>query len=251
MSRAAFQTFADLHRRGDPLILFNVWDAGSARTIAAAGAKAIATGSWGVAAAHGLPDGEALSIDIALANAAEIVAAVDLPVSVDFEGGYAVEPDAVAANMARLAATGAIGCNFEDRVVGGSGLHATDAQQARIRAARDAVGADFFLNARTDIFLSTPVETHDDAKADEAIARGRAYAEAGANGFFVPGLTDLTLLARICDAVTLPVNAMSFPGAPSAAAFTEAGVARISHGPGPYRIAMQAVEQAARAVFAG
>jgi 2-methylisocitrate lyase-like PEP mutase family enzyme len=246
-----FEAFAALHVRGAPLILFNAWDAGSARIIAGAGAKAIASGSWAVAAAHGLPDGEALPIEAALANAAEIVAAVDLPVSIDFEGGYAVAPDAVAANMARLAATGAIGCNFEDRIVGGDGLHAIEAQQARIRAARKATGAAFFLNARTDIFLSTPTDTHDDAKAEAAIERGRAYAEAGANGFFVPGLVDLVLLARICEAAPLPVNAMSFPGAPSAAAFAEAGVARISHGPGPYRIAMQAIEQAARTVFAG
>jgi len=249
LSRDTFEAFAALHVRGAPLILFNAWDAGSARTIAGAGAKAIASGSWAVAAAHGLPDGEALPIEIALANAAEIVAAVDLPVSIDFEGGYAVAPDAVAANMARLAATGAIGCNLEDRVVGGDGLHGTNAQQARIRAAREAAGKAFFINARTDIFLSTPADTHEDAKTEAAIERGRAYAEAGANGFFVPGLVDLTLLARICDAVPLPVNAMSFPGAPSAGAFTEAGVARISHGPGPYRIAMHAIEEAARAVL--
>jgi 2-methylisocitrate lyase-like PEP mutase family enzyme len=249
LSRDTFEAFAALHVRGAPLILFNAWDAGSARTIAGAGAKAIASGSWAVAAAHGLPDGEALPIEAALANAAEIVAAVDLPVSIDFEGGYAVVPDAVAANMARLAATGAIGCNLEDRVVGGDGLHATNAQQARIRAAREAAGKAFFINARTDIFLSTPADTHDDVKTEAAIERGRAYAEAGANGFFVPGLVDLTLLARICDAVPLPVNAMSFPGAPSAGAFTEAGVARISHGPGPYRIAMHAIEEAARAVL--
>jgi len=171
-------------------------------------------------------------------------------VSIDFEGGYAVAPEAVAANMARLAATGAIGCNFEDRVVGSNGLHAVGAQQARIRAAHEAVGADFFINARTDIFLSTPAETHDDAKAEDAIARGHAYAEAGANGFFVPGLVDLPLLRRICGAVPLPVNAMNFPGAPSAAAFAEAGVARISHGPGPYRIAMHAIAEAARVAFA-
>lgn len=250
MSRAAFEAFAALHVRGAPLILFNAWDAGSARVIAGAGAKAIASGSWSVAAAHGLPDGEALPIEAALANAAAIVGAVELPVSIDFEGGYAVAPEDIAVNMARLAATGAIGCNFEDRVVGGDGLHAVEAQRARIRASREAVGADFFINARTDIFLSNPPETHDDAKAKDAIARGHAYAEAGANGFFVPGLVDLTLLARICEAVPLPVNAMSFPGAPSAADFTSAGVARISHGPGPYRIAMQAVEDAARAVFA-
>ena len=250
MSRSAFEAFAALHVPGTPLILFNAWDAGSARAIAAAGAKAIATGSWSVAAAYGLPDGEALPIDLALTNATRIVRAVDLPVSIDFEGGYAVAPEAVAANMARLAATGAIGCNFEDRVVGGNGLHAVGAQQARIRAAREAVGADFFVNARTDIFLSTPAETHDDAKAEEAIARGHAYAEAGANGYFVPGLVNLTLLHRICAAVPLPVNAMNFPGAPSAAAFAETGVARISHGPGPYRIAMHAIAEAARVAFA-
>jgi 2-methylisocitrate lyase-like PEP mutase family enzyme len=244
-----FDAFAALHVRGAPLILFNAWDAGSARAIAGAGAKAIATGSWAVAAAHGLPDGEALPIDAALANAAEIVAAVELPVSIDFEGGYAVDPEQVGANMARLAATGAIGCNFEDRVVDGDGLHSIETQHARIRAARDAVGPDFFINARTDIFLSTPTETHDDAKAKAAIARGLAYAEAGASGFFVPGLVDLALLARICEAVPLPVNAMAFPGAPSAAAFTEAGVARISHGPGAYRLAMQAVDAAARAAL--
>lgn len=250
MSASAFEAFAALHVPGAPLVLFNAWDAGSARAIAAAGAKAIATGSWSVAAAHGFPDGEALPIDLALTNAERIVRAVELPVSIDFEGGYAVAPDALAGNMARLAATGAIGCNFEDRVVSGNGLHAITAQAARIRAARQALGSDFFINARTDIFLSTPAETHDDAKAEEAIARGHAYAEAGANGFFVPGLVDLTLLQRICVAVPLPVNAMAFPGAPSAAAFAEAGVARISHGPGPYRIAMHAIGEAARTAFA-
>jgi 2-methylisocitrate lyase-like PEP mutase family enzyme len=245
----AFDTFAALHVPGTPLILFNAWDAGSAQAIAAAGAKAIATGSWSVAAAHGLRDAEALPIDLAIANAARIAGAVDLPVSIDFEGGYAVESDALAANAARLAATGAIGCNFEDQVIGGDGIHPLDLQQARIRAMRAAVGADFFLNARTDIFLKAAAETHDDAKTEAAIERGQAYADAGASGFFVPGLVDLDLLARICDAVPLPVNAMNFPGAPSAAAFARAGVARISHGPGPYRIAMHAVTEAAREAF--
>lgn len=246
----AFEAFAALHVPGTPLILFNAWDAGSAQAIAAAGAKAIATGSWSVAAAHGLRDAEALPIDLALANAERIVGAVDLPVSIDFEGGYAVEPDALAANAARLAATGAIGCNFEDQVIGGDGIHPVDLQQARIRAMRKAVGTDFFINARTDIFLKAAAETHDDAKTEQAIERGQAYADAGASGFFVPGLVNLDLLARICDAVPLPVNAMNFPGAPTAAAFARAGVARISHGPGPYRIAMQAVQEAARGVFA-
>ena len=85
--------------------------------------------------------------------------------------------------------------------------------------------------------------------ADDAIERAHAYAAAGASGFFVPGLVDLALLSRVCDASPLPVNAMAFPGAPDAAAFASAGIARISHGPGPYRLAMKMLEDAARAAF--
>lgn len=179
-----FRTFAALHVPGDPLILYNAWDAGSARAVASAGAKAIATGSWSVAAAQAYGDGEGLPLEIALAGATRIAGAVDLPVSIDFEGGYAVEPEAVAANASRLAATGAIGCNFEDQVVGGEGLHPVDFQVARIAAMRAATGPSFFINARTDIFLQNAPATHDEEKADTAIARGKAYADAGASGFF-------------------------------------------------------------------
>jgi 2-methylisocitrate lyase-like PEP mutase family enzyme len=244
-----FRIFTALHMPRDPLILYNAWDAGSARAVASAGAKAIATGSWSVAAAQGYGDGEAIPLDLALAGAARIAGAVDLPVTIYFEGGYAVEPDAVAANAARLAATGAIGCNFEDQVVGGDGIHPIEFQGARIQAVRAAAGADFFINARTDIFLQNPPATHDEAKVDAAIGRGRAYADAGASGFFVPGLVDLTLLARVCDAVPLPVNFMAFPGAPGARDVAAAGVARISHGPNPYRSAMAALTAAAQAAF--
>lgn len=247
MSR--FAEFAALHVRGAPLVLVNVWDAGSARAVAAAGAKAIATGSASVAAANGFSDAESLPLDLAVANARRIVGAVDLPVSIDFEGGYAVAPDAVASNVALLAATGAIGCNFEDQVIGGSGMHAPEVQAARIAAIRAATGPDFFINARTDIFLQSAAETHDAAKVDAALARAHAYAAAGASGFFVPGLADLDLLARVCRESPLPVNFMAFPGAPDAAAVAAAGVARISHGPFPYRAAMRAVEEAARAVL--
>ena len=246
-----FADFAALHIPGSPVILFNAWDAGSAAAIARGGASAIATGSWSVAVAHGFGDGELLPLDLAIANAARIVGAVDLPVTIDFEGGYAAAPDAVAANFAKLAATGAIGANFEDRLFGGEGLHAPDAQAARIVAAHGATGPDFFINARTDIFLQAKADTHDAAKADAAIARAHAYAEAGASGFFVPGLVDVALLERVCRASPLPVNAMTWPGAPTNAQFAAAGVARISHGPGPFRLAMQTIEDAARAIYAG
>jgi 2-methylisocitrate lyase-like PEP mutase family enzyme len=243
------RAFAALHRQGDPLVLYNVWDPGSAKAVAEAGAKAIATGSASVAAAHGFEDAEALPLELALANAERVAKAVELPVTIDFEGAYGVEPDSAAANIKRLAGTGAIGCNFEDQVVGGEGLHPIEAQAARIRAAREAVGPDFFINARTDIFLKTKAATHEPGAIEEALARARAYAEAGASGFFVPGLVDLDQLAEICSASPLPVNFMAFPGAPEASAVAAAGVARISHGPFPYRQAMKALKEAAEAIY--
>ncbi len=241
--------FAALHVPGTPLILYNAWDAGSAKMVAQAGARAIATGSASVAAAHGFADAEALPIELALANAGRVVAAVALPVTIDFEGGYAVAPEALAANVARLQATGAVGCNFEDQLVGGEGLHPIAFQAERIRAIRAAVGADFFINARTDIFLQAKPDRHDDAKVDSALERAAAYAEAGASGLFVPGLADLRLLGRVCAASTLPVNFMAFPGAPSPAEVAAAGVARISHGPFPHLLAMKALKEAALAAM--
>ncbi len=245
-----FESFAALHVPGNPLILFNVWDAGSARVAARAGAKAIATGSASVATAHGVSDAEGLPLALALANAERIVAAVEVPVTIDFEGGYAVEEGALADNMAALSATGAIGCNFEDQVIGGQGIHTVAVQAGRIAAARRGAGPDFFINARTDIFLQAKPDTHDQAKVDAAIERAHAYAEAGASGFFVPGLANLDLLAKVCAASPLPVNFMAFPGAPAAKAVAEAGIARISHGPFPHMLALKAFEDAAREAFA-
>ena len=243
-----FTDFTALHVPGDPVVLYNVWDVGSAHAVAAAGARALATGSHPVADAQGFADGQGVPLDFALDNARRIVAAVDLPVSVDFEGAYSVDPHEGAANMKRLADTGAVGCNFEDQVIGGEGLHPLDLQCARIRAARDAVGTDFFINARSDLFLK--VKQHDEALADEAIERARAFADAGASGFFLPRLGDLKLAERIVRAVPIPVNAIAFPGAPSRAEFAGAGIARISHGPFPHKALMAQLTEAARAAIA-
>jgi 2-methylisocitrate lyase-like PEP mutase family enzyme len=249
-----FETFAALHVPGDPLILFNVWDAGSAQAAERAGARAIATGSASVSKAHGFSDAEELPLDLALANAERIVGATSLPVSVDFEGGYSTDPQQTAANVARLAAAGAVGCNLEDQIIATHGtperaMHDVIDQCARIAAIARAA-PDFFVNARTDLFLITKADTHTEAMADAAIERGKAYADAGAHGFFVPGLADLRLLEKVCKAVPLPVNFMAFPGAPSAEAVAAAGVARISHGPFPHMLALKAFEDAARAAFA-
>jgi 2-methylisocitrate lyase-like PEP mutase family enzyme len=244
-----FETFAALHVPGDPVVLYNVWDVGSALAVVAAGARALATGNHPVADANGFADGQGVPLDFALANAGRIVGATDLPVSVDFEGAYSIDPAEGAANMKRLAETGAVGCNFEDQVIGGEGLHPIELQARRIAAARAAVGDAFFINARTDAFLKVKPDEHDAALADQAIERGKAFADAGASGFFIPRLGNLALVERIVAAVPLPVNAIAYPGAPSKAAWASAGIARISHGPFPHKALMAQLTQAARAAI--
>lgn len=239
-----FETFAALHVPGDPLILYNIWDVGSAHAVVAAGAKALATGSHPVADANGWPDGQQVPIDFALANARRIVDAVEVPLTVDFEGAYSADPEQGAANVARLAETGAVGCNFEDQVLGGEGLHPLDLQVPRIAAIRRAVGNSFFINARTDLFLKT--QTYDDALVDQVIERGKAFADAGASGFFVPRLSDPRQIERVVREVPLPLNVIAFPGAPDKSAWAKAGVARISHGPFPHRALMAKLTEMAR-----
>jgi 2-methylisocitrate lyase-like PEP mutase family enzyme len=246
------RAFHALHVKGDPVILYNAWDAGSAKIIAEVGAKAIATGSYAVAAAQGYPDGEGLPLDLVIANLERIVETVDLPVTLDFEGCYAVNPDGVTENVSRAIVGGAIGINFEDQVVGGEGLHPIEVQVERIAAARnaaEAAGVDLFINARTDIFLKAPLDSHDAAMVDQALEREAAYRAAGASGFFAPLLADEALIGRLCDAAELPVNIMAFKLTPPAARLAELGVARISHGGGSYRAAMMALSDAAKEVY--
>lgn len=201
-----------------------------------------------VADANGWPDGEQVPINFALANAARIVDAVNLPVTVDFEGAYASDPGQAGANVARLVATGAVGCNFEDQLIGGArvngDLHPTSFQARRIAAIRSAAGKRFFINARTDLLLK--VSDHDDALIDDVIERGKAFAGAGASGFFVPRLADPKQIERVVREVPLPLNVIAFPGAPHNSVWANAGVARISYGPFPHRALMKQLEEAAR-----
>lgn len=246
------QQFHALHKKGDPLVLFNIWDAGSAKAVADAGAMAIATGSAPVAMANGYPDGEQIPLDLALENISRIISAVSLPVSMDLEGGYGVEPKAVANTVARAVERGIVALNFEDQIVGGDGLHAVGRQVERVKAARTAceqLGIDVFINARTDIFLKDAAEKHNEAMLQEAIERANAYAQAGASGFFAPGLRDESLIRTLCDAVNLPVNIIALPGTPARSKLAELGVARVSHGPVPYRQMIAGLSQAAAAAF--
>src|SRR5689334_12716996 len=239
-----FETFVALHVPGDPVILYNIWDVGSALAVAAAGAKALATGSHPVADANGWPDGQKVPMDFAFGNAKRIVDAVDLPLTVDFEGAYSADPAEGGANVAQLAATGAVGCNFEDQIIAGEGLHPLDLQVRRIAAIRKTVGDQFYINARTDLFLKT--QTYDDALIDQVVERGKAFADAGASGFFVPRLSDPKQIERVVREVPLPLNVIAFPGAPDKKVWAEAGVARISHGPFPHRALMAKLTEMAR-----
>lgn len=244
------QRLASLHVKGKPLILYNAWDAGSAKAIAGAGASAIATSSWAVAAAHGYEDGESIPLSLVEQIVARVVDAVELPVTVDAEGGYSDDPQPAAESVARLVERGAVGINFEDRIVAGKGLHPIAVQCARIAAIRkmaEARGIPLFINARTDLYLGTGLAAA--AGLNEARERAAAYADAGASGFFVPGLVDLPVIAKLCASIKLPLNVMTLPGLPDTRALAEAGVARISHGPAPFIQAMDAVRAAAAAAL--
>lgn len=243
------ELLASLHVKGSPLVLYNAWDAGSARAIRDAGAPVIATSSWAVAAAQGYGDGEAIPFAFVEQLIARIVSAVDIPVTVDVEGGYGDDPRVCAENVARLMDFGVVGINIEDRIVHGTGLHGVDVQCARIAAIRamaDARGVPLFINARTDLFLGTGIKPPDGM--DAAKERAAAYARAGASGFFVPGLVDLSAIRELCSTTDLPVNVMVMQGLSRTRELADAGVARISHGPGAYLLAMDAVRNAARGI---
>jgi 2-methylisocitrate lyase-like PEP mutase family enzyme len=238
--------FRDLHIKGKPVVLYNAWDAGTAKAIADGGAPAIATSSWSVAQAQGYHDGEDIPFDHANRIIARIAASVDVPVSADFEGGYANNDDDLTNNIARLLDLGIVGINFEDRVVKGSGLYDIDRQATRIAAIRQAAaakGVALFINARTDLFLGHGNEPSTTVQA--ALDRARAYADAGASGFFIPGLQEESLIARIIENAPLPVNVMVMDGVPTNDRLAQIGVARISYGPIPYIEAINSLREAA------
>lgn len=235
----AYATFAALHRADDPLVLVNAWDAGSARAVVAAGSPAVATGSWAVADAHGYADGEQIPLDLALANLKRIVAAVDVPVSLDLERGYGNDAETVGHSVAAARDAGAVGCNLEDAEPGDEARRPVAVAADRLRAARAAAGTAFWINARTDVFLQSPPDRHA-AGIDEALERGHAYAEAGGSSLFVPGLTDPDLVRRVVAEQPLPVSVLA-TRAEQVDALRGLGVVRVSMGSAPYRAALDAL----------
>jgi 2-methylisocitrate lyase-like PEP mutase family enzyme len=233
--------FHDLHWEG-LLILPNAWDAGSARLIELAGAKAIATSSAAVAWAHGYPDGEAIPADALIRTLREIVRAVNVPVSADIEQGYARDPDSAGAFAARVMDAGAVGVNIEDA------RNAPDRLCARIeslRRAADRVGVGLWINARVDVHLHKLAEG--EAAYGETVSRASLYAGAGANSIFVPGVSSESVISNLVRDVRLPLNLLAWPGLPDARKLRELGVRRLSAGAGLARAMLGLLREQAEA----
>lgn len=245
---AKISAFGDLHIPGDPLILVNIWDAGSAKAVASAGAKALATGSYGVAGAQGIADGEAFSLDDAIANLEHIVAATELAVSIDLESGYGSDAAEVRRSVKRAYDAGASGINIEDRMPGEDRLLAPEVFAERLSA---AASTGLWVNARCDVFRGQSTEVDAVALVEQVLERAKIYAEAGAGSLFVPFLSDRKCIGAICEASPLPVNILRTSDSPSHAELASLGVARISHGHRPWAAAMNWLTGQAEKIFEG
>lgn len=216
--------FRALHSQG-LLRLANAWDAGTARLIEHLGAPAVATTSAGLAWAQGYPDGDALDVDALLHAVTGIARVIEVPLTVDVEGGYSDDPATVATTVLRVVHAGAAGINLED----GAGEPTLLAAKVRaIREACAAQGLDVFINARTDVYLRGLAS--DDMRVDETLARATLYREAGADGLFVPGLVDADAIRTLASTCGLPLNVMLRPQLQDLAALETWGVRRISTG---------------------
>jgi 2-methylisocitrate lyase-like PEP mutase family enzyme len=238
----AHEEFRALHRPGTPMVLANAWDVASARLIEDAGAAAVATTSAGVAWSLGAPDGGRLGRDRAAELVARIAAAVRVPVSADVESGYAGTPDGVAQTIRAIVAAGAVGVNLEDDA--GGSLYPVEVAAQRVAAARSA-GVPVFINARTDVYLRAVGAPG--SRLDHTLERARAYLAAGADGIFVPGVTDPDTVSALVAGIDAPVNILTGPGAPTIPELAALGVARISVGSKlalrAYAVARQATEE--------
>jgi 2-methylisocitrate lyase-like PEP mutase family enzyme len=236
------QRFLDLHRADAPLLMPNPWDAGSARLLASLGFQALATTSSGHAATLGQLDGS-VDRDGALAHAAQIVAAVDVPVSADLENGFADDPAGVADTVRGARAAGLAGCSIED-----STQRADDAiYDLGLAVERVAAAAEAAHDGGSGIVLTARAENHLHGRDDlaDTIARLRAYEAAGADVLYAPGLRSVDDIRAVIGAVGLPVNVLALPGGPTVSELAELGVGRISVGGAFAYAALGAVVEAA------
>ncbi|WP_372910814.1 isocitrate lyase/phosphoenolpyruvate mutase family protein [Salinigranum sp.] len=219
-----------------PLLLANAWDCASALVYESVGFEAVGTSSAGIAAAHGVPDGEHLSREEMLAAVERIARCVAVPVSADIEAGYGDSPEAVAETVRGVIHAGAVGVNLEDGTDVDGPLVDTGRHAAVVRAARtaaDEAGVPLVVNARTDVFWRSVGEGEE--RVAHAVERANAYADAGADCLFAPGVTTVDEIERLVAGVDGPVNVLGGPGVPPVSTLGDLGVARVSVGSGPMR----------------
>ena len=239
--------FLELHRKGDPLLMPNPWDIGSAKVFAHLGFKALATTSGGSAGTLGLRDGQ-VTRQQALAHAASLAGATELPVSADLEDCFGESPEEVAHTVQLAIESGLAGCSVEDFTRRPDDpIYEKSLAAERVAAAAETAhrgSVHLVLTARAENYL------HGRADLEDTIARLQSYQEAGADVLFAPRVTDIAEIKALVQSVDLPVNVLMFPGAPSVAELAAAGVARISVGSWFYYVGVGAAIEAARALHA-
>lgn len=237
------RSFRDLHHGAHILVLPNAWDAASAKMFERAGFSAVATTSAGIASSYGYPDGEIMSRADMLEAVRRIARAVSLPVTADMETGFGHTPEEVAATAQLVLEAGAIGINLEDGTIGKSyPLEDISLQVEKIKAVRrvaEAFGVPLVINARTDVYEK--FDKNDKTALKQAIQRGNAYREAGADCIFTINLDDKKTIASLVHEIAAPINILARYGSPTIAELEELGVARVSFGSIPMRAAMSLV----------
>ena len=240
--RGKAETLRRLHVEGPMLILPNAWDAGSARIFVAAGFPVLATTSAGIAFSLGYPDGEQISREEMLAAVSRISRRVSVPLTADMEAGFGRTPEAVAETVGHVLAAGAVGMNMEDRI-GEEPLLEFSLAVERVRAVRAAAtraGVPLVLNARTDAFSLKM------GGFDEAVRRGNAFREAGADSIFVPFVGDRGTIERLVHQIKAPLNILGAPNAPSLKELGDLGVRRVTFGSAPMRATLGLVRRMAK-----
>jgi 2-methylisocitrate lyase-like PEP mutase family enzyme len=244
--KAQALAFRALHHGPKVLVLPNVWDVASARTLEEAGFGALGTTSAGIAFTLGYPDGQKISREEMLARVARIARAVKVPVTADVEGGYGSRPEDTAETARGVIEAGAIGMNLEDGTDKPGQLVELSLQLEKIRALREAAlkaGVLLVLNARTDVYLEQVGAP--ETRYDETVRRLLAYRDAGADCVFAPGLRDPKTISRLARDVQCPLNILAGPGFPSVPELEKLGVARVSLGSAPMRATLGLVRRMA------
>lgn len=239
--------FHQLHHNGQPLVLPNIWNPLGAKLLEDIGYDAVATASASVAFANGYDDGQKIPFDELLFLLKKIVNSVKIPVTADIESGYATTNSDLKENIKKLINAGIAGINFEDSLHDESNLFSKEEQSEKINLIKKTaseMGSNLFINARTDVFIKQN-NFSKEQKLNEAIERGKAYKDAGADGFYPILMKEKAGIEMLIKEISLPINILMIPGIPDFSTLKEMGVARISLGPGFLKTAINSMKNVA------